>query len=140
MKISKSQQSTTEPFTCKHLTLPPLIGKCIDLIRYVDQWGYNTSWGNTWIAQHDDAGRIAGKPVVFEEYGWKSGKQAVMGEWQKSILASGLAGDHYWQFKTTLPSGNNPYDDYAIQYSTAAGSDYAVLAIQHAKDMAAKAV
>jgi mannan endo-1,4-beta-mannosidase len=36
---------------------------------YPDQWGYNYSWGNTWIKEHSAIGAQAGKPVVLEEYG-----------------------------------------------------------------------
>jgi mannan endo-1,4-beta-mannosidase len=32
------------------------------------QWGYNYSWGNTWIKKRDAVGAKVGKPVVLEEY------------------------------------------------------------------------
>ena len=108
---------------------------------YPDQWGYNFTWGNTWIEQHDAAGKAAGKPVVLEEYGapYANNKTAITLPWQNTIVQdTSIAYDSYWQFATTLPSGTNDADNYAIYYNTAAGSDYQTLFIQHAKAMAAK--
>ena len=108
---------------------------------YPDQWGYNFTWGNTWIEQHDAAGKAAGKPVVLEEYGapYANNKTAITLPWQNTIVQdTSIAYDSYWQFATVLPSGTNDADNYAISYNTAVGSDYQTLFIQHAKAMAAK--
>ncbi|MCJ1432398.1 hypothetical protein MMC27_001754 [Xylographa pallens] len=108
---------------------------------YPDQWGYNFTWGNTWIEQHDAAGKAAGKPVVLEEYGapYANNKTAITLPWQNTIVQdTSIAYDSYWQFATVLPSGTNDADNYAIYYNTTVGSDYQTLFIQHAKAMAAK--
>ena len=108
---------------------------------YPDQWGYNFTWGNTWIQQHDLAGKAAGKPVVLEEYGapYANNKTAITLPWQNTLVQdTSIAYDSYWQFATVLPSGTNDADNYAISYSTAAGSDYQILFTQHAKNMLAK--
>ncbi|MCJ1398502.1 hypothetical protein MMC11_001702 [Xylographa trunciseda] len=108
---------------------------------YPDQWGYNFTWGNTWIEQHDAAGKAAGKPVVLEEYGapYANNKTAITLPWQNTLVQdTSIAYDSYWQFATVLPSGTNDADNYAITYSTAAGSDYQILFTQHAQNMAAK--
>ncbi|MCJ1282627.1 hypothetical protein MMC26_001952 [Xylographa opegraphella] len=109
---------------------------------YPDQWGYNFTWGNTWIEQHNAAGKAAGKPVVLEEYGapYANNKTAIALPWQNTVVMdTSIAYDSYWQFATVLPSGTNDADNYAIYYNTAPGSDYDTLFIQHAKAMAAKA-
>ena len=106
---------------------------------YPESWGYNDSWGSEWIAQHDAAGAAAGKPVVFEEYGSTAAvdKAAVCGPWQQTTLGNtSVAYDSFWQFATALSI--DPFDDYAIYYNNTAGSDYEVLAFQHAAAMLAK--
>ncbi|MCJ1391321.1 hypothetical protein MMC18_004184 [Xylographa bjoerkii] len=108
---------------------------------YPDQWGYNFTWGNTWIEQHDAAGKAAGKPVVLEEYGapYANNKTAITLPWQNTIVQdTSIAYDSYWQFATVLPSGTNDADNYAIYYNTTVGSDYQILFIEHAKAMDAK--
>ncbi|KAK4697230.1 mannan endo-1,4-beta-mannosidase, partial [Lecanoromycetidae sp. Uapishka_2] len=106
---------------------------------YPDQWGYNDSWVNTWITQHDSIGQGQGKPVVLEEYGStvSGNKSVVVAPWQETVLANtSVAYDSFWQFATTLSI--DPFDDYAIEYSTVAGSDYEILGYQHAAQMLAK--
>ncbi|KAL9044025.1 MAG: hypothetical protein Q9214_002808 [Letrouitia sp. 1 TL-2023] len=108
---------------------------------YPNQWGYNYTWGNTWIEQHNEIGKRAGKPMLLEEYAVPQGedRKAIMGQWQDTIVTkTSVAGDMVWQFGTHFPSGNNPFDEYALYYDTTANSDYDVLARQHAKVMAAK--
>ena len=109
---------------------------------YPDQWGYNFSWGNEWIQQHDAAGKAAGKPVVLEEYGSPNEDNhiEITQPWQETVLKdTSVAYDSFWQFATNLPSGTNPFDNYALYYNISIGSDYQVLAFQHAKDMLEKA-
>ncbi|KAI9876047.1 MAG: hypothetical protein M1830_007460 [Pleopsidium flavum] len=105
---------------------------------YPDSWGYNFTWGNTWIEQHDQAGAAAGKPVVLEEYGspYPDNHTAITQPWQQTVLTQTRIGyDSFWQFGTDLSSGRSPFDQYAIFSDT---SDYQTLAVQHAKDMLAK--
>ena len=101
---------------------------------YADQWGYNFTWVNEWIVQHDEAGRAAGKPVVFEEYGspYADSHIELTSPWQQTVLEeTSLAYDSFWQFANAANQG----DIYALQYDTTPGSDYEVLAFQHAQDM-----
>lgn len=108
---------------------------------YPEQWGYDYNFGNTWAKQHNDIGRQAGKPVVFEEYGSTdaSNKTTVMKPWQQTtLLNTSIAYDSFWQFATPLSGGVNPYDNYALYYNTAAGSDYDTLVYKHAAAMLAK--
>ena len=106
---------------------------------YPDQWGYDPSWGSTWIAQHNAAGKAAGKPVVLEEYAspsWEPNRTALMLPWQATVLnETSIAYDSFWQFATTLPTGMSDVDQYSIYYGTA---EYGVLGTQHARDMLAK--
>lgn len=106
---------------------------------YPDQWGYTNEWVNTWITQHNAIGKGQGKPVVFEEYGStvSGNKSVVVLPWQQTVLQdTSIAYDPFWQFATNLSI--NPFDSYAIQYSTVAGSDYEILGYQHAAQMLAK--
>ncbi|KAL9613989.1 MAG: hypothetical protein Q9167_001469 [Letrouitia subvulpina] len=108
---------------------------------YPNQWGYNYTWGNTWIEQHNIIGKRAGKPMLLEEYAVPQGedRKGIMGQWQDTIVTkTSVAGDMIWQFGTHFPSGNNPFDEYALYYDSTPNSDYDVLATQHAKAMAAK--
>ena len=109
---------------------------------YPDQWGYPFSWGSSWIEQHDALAEAAGKPVVLEEYGtpYANNHTLLTKPWQDTLVQdTNVAGDFLWEFATDLPSGTNLNDVYAIDYSTALGSDYEVLAIQHAQEMEDKA-
>ena len=108
---------------------------------YPELWGESDAWGNTYIQEHDQVGKTVGKPVVLEEYGsLGTPKTTIMSPYQATLLQSTIAGDHFWQFAETLSDDFNPGDGYDIQYDTTAGSDYDVLAIQHAQAMTAKAV
>ena len=108
---------------------------------YPDQWGYNYTWGNEWITQHNLIGKQVGKPVVFEEYGSTntSNHTAIAQPYQQTTLQNtSIAYDSFWQFATTLSNGVNPYDNYAVYYSQTPGSDYDVLGFKHAAAMLAK--
>ncbi|KAL8712598.1 MAG: hypothetical protein Q9220_003129 [cf. Caloplaca sp. 1 TL-2023] len=105
---------------------------------YPDQWGYNFTWGNTWITQHNAIGKALGKPVLLEEFAVAQGQDRVgiMGGWQNTVLTkTSVAGDMMWQFGTQFPSGTNPFDYYAMYWNT---SEYKVLGDQHAKAMTAR--
>jgi len=105
---------------------------------YPDQWGYNYTWGNEWITQHDAIGAKLGKPVVLEEYGAQGPNMtAVEQQWQNTVVDdTEIAYDSFWQFGTTLPSGTNDSDNYTIYYGT---EQYSILALQHVNAMEAKA-
>lgn len=121
----------------KNLAIPTLDYGTFHL--YPDSWGYSNTWGNEWIMQHNAAGKAAGKPVVFEEYGSANtaNHTEICKPWQQTTLQNtSVAYDSFWQFGTTLSV--NPFDNYAIYYDTTAGSDYDVLAYQHAAAMLAK--
>ena len=105
---------------------------------YPSQWGYNYTWGNEWIEQHNAIGKAAGKPVVLEEYGVSDAsiRLSVEQDWQNTIVnLTSVAYDSFWQFGTTLSGGANPFDSYATYYGT---SEYQVLGNQHAAAMCAK--
>jgi mannan endo-1,4-beta-mannosidase len=106
---------------------------------YPDQWGYNYSWGNTWIKDHNAVGAEVGKPVVLEEYGAQGADTtAVEQQWQKIVVQdTEIAYDSFWQFGTTLPSRNAIMDNYTIEYGTA---EYQTLVIDHVQAMDAKGV
>ena len=107
---------------------------------YPDQWGYNYTWGNEWITQHNTIGKASGKPVVLEEYGSTQAVKTVVAQpYQQTVLQqTSVAYDSFWQFATTLSNGVNPYDNYAVYYNTTAGSDYDTLGTKHAAAMLAK--
>ena len=87
---------------------------------YPDQWGYNYTWGNTWIQQHAAYAKNSGKPVVLEEYGApnnQANRTAIDAQWQQTILKNNIAYDSFWQFGTKLPSGTNDTDQYTVSLS-----------------------
>ncbi|KAI4286380.1 MAG: hypothetical protein L6R35_004364 [Caloplaca aegaea] len=105
---------------------------------YPDQWGYNYSWGSTWIAQHNAVGKKLGKPVLLEEYAVPDGvdRVAIARPWQETVLhKTSIAGDLMWQFGTQFPSGTKPLDHYAVYWDT---SDLRVLGNGHVSEMAGK--
>lgn len=108
---------------------------------YPDSWGYNYSWGNEWIRQHDQVGQEVGKPVVLEEYGapFPGNHTPYYQPWQETVLHSGVAADQVWQFGTydlSVPAANLG-DVNSIYYNE---SEYQVLGFQHAADMLKKKV
>ncbi|KAL8734380.1 MAG: hypothetical protein Q9166_001578 [cf. Caloplaca sp. 2 TL-2023] len=105
---------------------------------YPNQWGYNYTWGSTWIAQHNDIGKALNKPVLLEEFAVPEGldRQGIAAPWLDTVLTkTSVAGDMLWQFGTKFPSGILPLDNYAVYWNT---SDLNVLGYQHAQAMAAK--
>ncbi|KAL8996345.1 MAG: hypothetical protein Q9169_004111 [Polycauliona sp. 2 TL-2023] len=109
---------------------------------YPDQWEESDDWGNDWIKEHDAIGKKLGKPVILEEYGVnrsKSDRVEIMQKWQDTIVKGGLAGDTFWQFEETLV-GTEPGDEYGVVFSEDKGSEYGKLVVEHAKNMAGKAV
>ncbi|KUJ16641.1 glycoside hydrolase [Mollisia scopiformis] len=108
---------------------------------YPNSWGYNYTWGNEWIQQHDAIGAAIGKPVILEEYGtpFPNNHTETEGPWQETVVKSGLAADQIWQFGTydlSVP-GSNLGDVNSIYYNE---TEYKTLGFEHAKNMLAKDV
>ena len=80
---------------------------------YPDSWGESSDWGNTWITQHGQQAKTAGKPAVLEEFGTTdvSNRQSIVSGWLDSAYSVGLAGFQYWQFVSSFPSGYTSPDD-----------------------------
>lgn len=108
---------------------------------YPNSWGYNYTWGNTWIQEHDLIGAASGKPVILEEYGtpFPSNHTETEHPWQVTVEKSGLAADQIWQFGSNDLSIPGPTlgDVNTIYYDDA---EYALLGKKHAANMAAKKV
>lgn len=107
---------------------------------YPNQWGYNYTWGNTWIEEHSSIGAQNNKAVVAEEYGvqiTQANKTSIEAQWQETILATGIAYDSFWQFNTTFPYPVDESASYGILYGTA---QYWELGFEHARAMKAKKV
>lgn len=108
---------------------------------YPDSWGYNYTWGSTWIAQHDALGAASGKPIILEEYGapFPHNHTAVEVPWQEAVLRSGIAADQIWQFAPSqagLSFGvGNLTDVNSVFYND---TEYGVLARGHAARMLEK--
>jgi len=105
---------------------------------YPDQWGYELSWGNEWIAQHAQLAGQYGKPIVLEEYGASTvfaNRTAVMRDWQQTITANPIAFDSWWQFATNFTDAPGPSDVYSFYYGT---SEYSEVVLQHVMEMEAK--
>ena len=59
---------------------------------YPDAWSLAPTTGAQWAKDHADAGKAVGKPVVWEEYGYKTGRGQYLPDWQSASLSNGLAG------------------------------------------------
>ncbi|KAK3670156.1 hypothetical protein LTR78_010003 [Recurvomyces mirabilis] len=106
---------------------------------YPDSWGYNETWGSTWIVEHDAVGAKYNKPVVLEEYGFATvpgNHTAVEEPWQQTLLLNtSIAMDQFWQFG--LPSLSSLSDANTIFTNE---TEYITLAEDHAAVMLEKAV
>lgn len=105
---------------------------------YPDSWGYNETWGSTWIEQHDAAGKAAGKPVVLEEYGvpYPHNHSGIEGPWQATVLKSHIAMDQFWQWSSNTSANlANMCDVNCIYYQD---PEYKTLARDHAAAMLKK--
>lgn len=108
---------------------------------YPDSWGYNYTWGSTWILEHDVVGQEIGKPVVLEEYGspFPDNHTGTEAPWQATVLKSGVAADQIWQFGTydlSVPAASLS-DVNTIFYND---TEYQTLGRLHAALMRAKHV
>jgi len=105
---------------------------------YPDSWGYNYTWGSTWIEEHDAVGAEFGKPVVLEEYGcpFPHNHTAIEIPWQETVLKGGVAVDQVWQFGTpAVPFGVSDVNTIWIN-----DTEYKILGVGHANRMLAKKV
>lgn len=109
---------------------------------YPEPWKETDEWGNTYIQEHADVARAAGKPVIMEEYGTTRGDRVkTLQKWQQTVINGAVAGDTFWQFEESLSRGFKPVGDgLGISYSESVGSDYEVLVTRHAKAMGGKKV
>ncbi|KAL2838066.1 mannan endo-1,4-beta-mannosidase B [Aspergillus pseudodeflectus] len=106
---------------------------------YPESWGYNYTWGNEWIRQHDAIGARAGKPVKFEEYGAPINHTEIERPWQLTVLKeTSLAADFIWQFGSVLPESGTTWGDVnSIYYGT---EEYEILGFKHVAEMRRKRV
>lgn len=105
---------------------------------YPDTWGYNDSWGSTWIEEHDAVGKQIGKPVILEEYGspFPHNHTLIEAPWQDTVLSGGLAADMDWQFGTPDLS----VDVFDVNTIFINDTEFAILGSGHAQSMLAKVV
>ncbi|KAG8530558.1 uncharacterized protein KY384_005061 [Bacidia gigantensis] len=107
---------------------------------YPNQWGYNYTWGSTWISQHNYLGKKYNKPVILEEYAAPTPelRMEFLPQWHDTILKkTSIAGNMVWQFGTPF-TDTSPFDQYAVYYSEDPASEYQSLLVKQAKAMARK--
>ncbi|KAI0517137.1 glycoside hydrolase superfamily [Xylaria bambusicola] len=98
---------------------------------YPSSWGTSTNWGNLWITAHAAACKAAGKPCLFEEYGYTSNHCAIEAPWQKTALShasDGVSADLFWQLGTTLSTGQTHNDGHTIYTGS---NDWTCLVTDH---------
>ncbi|KAH7316889.1 fungal cellulose binding domain-containing protein [Stachybotrys elegans] len=96
---------------------------------YPSHWGTSYDWGNGWIKAHGAACAQAGKPCLLEEYGAPGDHCSRQRPWQQtSVATNGMGGDSFWQFGTTLSSGQTHDDTFTIYVGD---SDWACLVTNH---------
>jgi mannan endo-1,4-beta-mannosidase len=88
----------------------------IDLMSmhlYPDAWGYETAWGNQWIADHARAAGRIRKPVYLGEFGSedKATRNVVYRGWLDTVRETGIDGFLYWILSSELSDGTL-YADY----------------------------
>ncbi|KAK4904105.1 hypothetical protein LTR49_026384 [Elasticomyces elasticus] len=108
---------------------------------YPDLWGYNETWGSTWIQERDEVGKTHKKPVVLEEYGGPpepAHHAAVERPWQTTVLRdTRLAMDQFWQFGTHFGDQLSSYYPHTIWYNA---TEYKQLVRDHAAAMLRKRI
>lgn len=86
---------------------------------------------------HAKACVAAGKPCLLEEYGTETTAEhcPIDSAWAATSLASeGQSADMYWQYGTTISSGETSNDGYTIYTGT---SDFTCVVTDHIADIAA---
>ncbi|KAL8813295.1 MAG: hypothetical protein Q9200_000365 [Gallowayella weberi] len=125
----------------RNLAIPTLDYGTLHL--YPQLWGYNYTWGNTWIEQHNAIGKLLNKPIVLEEYAVPEvavegglNRTGILRRWQETVVGkTSVAGDLNWQFGTVFPSGVMPLDEYAVFWN---GSEGVEVGVRHAREMGGK--
>ena len=103
---------------------------------YPSSWGVSPaqSWGSAWITNHAAACTAAGKPCLLEEYGDSSSTSShcpIESAWQTTsfgLAGSGMGADMFWQYGTTLSTGQTANDGFTIYTGT---SDFTCLVTDH---------
>ncbi|KAG9046154.1 hypothetical protein FS837_004949 [Tulasnella sp. UAMH 9824] len=84
---------------------------------YPYAWGQTADpigWGNAWIVNHYTVQQQLNKPVILEEYGTDSNRNATIASWLNTVVSSGLAGDLIWQAGSVLSNGASWNDGHAV--------------------------
>jgi mannan endo-1,4-beta-mannosidase len=110
----------TEPF----LQIPEIDFGTFHL--YPEAWKKRDpiAFGLRWIAQHLEAGRNVGKPMLLEEYGItsKTDRNRIYSTWLRAIEEQDGAGDLAWMLASTDDETGEPYPDYdGFTFYSAAG-------------------
>lgn len=69
-------------------------------------------FGIRWIEEHLAVGKSAGKPMVLEEYGMTTDRDAVYRAWLAAILSQDGAGSLAWMLASTDDETGEPYQDH----------------------------
>lgn len=103
---------------------------------YPEYWNVEpVSGGELWISTHADACVAAGKPCLFEEYGYTSNHCGVEAPWQEQALEEeGIAADAFWQWGDNFSWGSAHNDGHTIYYGD---SDWQCLVVNHVADIEA---
>jgi mannan endo-1,4-beta-mannosidase len=105
------------------LGVPDIDFGCYHFYPAAEQMNVPLAFGRTWITDHIEAGRHAGKPVLLEEYGIKIGDYDVRSNaerdewyatWRQTVYESGGAGDLLWMMGSREASVAGNADDYTI--------------------------
>ncbi|KAG2223557.1 hypothetical protein INT45_001639 [Circinella minor] len=101
---------------------------------YTDHWSKdNDKWPKKWIADHAASQKSAGKPVLFEEYGYSkpSERTTLYPAWHAIIEDENIAADAFWQIAVPC----SQLDEYAICVDD---ENIDTLVTTHASNMLAK--
>jgi len=81
---------------------------------YPDGWGNRTAqWGAEWIERHNREAKLAGKPAMLGEFGWrdKNTRNPVYQQWTDTFIRTGGSGFLYWILSGVQDDGTL-YPDY----------------------------
>jgi mannan endo-1,4-beta-mannosidase len=85
---------------------------------YPDSWGKDSAWGAQWIAAHNIAARVLGKPAVLGEFGSadKTTRNTVYQQWADAFTLTGGAGLESWMLADKQDDGTlyPDYDGYTV--------------------------
>jgi mannan endo-1,4-beta-mannosidase len=107
---------------------------------YPESWGHPLSWASTWIEDHIEAARAAGKPTLLEEYGVEASRspagtisddttrRRAYARWHEMVGKRGGNGALFWMLSgidddADARAGMYPdYDHFAV-YTTDAAAE-----------------